>query len=64
MRAATLFISGVLVGYLCGQLRPPRPAETSFEIDEMATPSIFRRTTKLQYRPVSPVSKGVAPTTA
>jgi hypothetical protein len=31
-------MSGALVGYLCRQLRPPLPEQTSFESDELATP--------------------------
>lgn len=63
MRAITLFISGALVGYLVGRRRALQ-VDIRLETDEMATPSIFRRTVKLRYRPLSPVSKGVAPAPA
>jgi hypothetical protein len=63
MRAITLFISGALVGYLVGR-RSVLQVDIGLETDEMATPSLFPRTVKLRYRPLSPVPKGVAPAPA
>ena len=62
MKAATLLLFGVLVGFLCTSRRKPVPFEMAIDTEEMATPSIFRRTVRLRYRAADPVSKGVAPT--
>jgi hypothetical protein len=59
MKTATLLIAGLLLGCLFGRRRALGP-DLCVESDELATPSLFRRTVKLHYRPVSPVSKGVA----
>ena len=57
MRATTtLLICGLLAGYFLGRRRPLR-LDVYFETEELATPSIFRRTTRLHYRPFSPVFK-------
>lgn len=59
MKAATLFMLGLLIG-CC--LNRRRRLDVSLETEELATPGLFRRTVKLRYRPPDPVSKGVAPT--
>ncbi|MGA7524471.1 MAG: hypothetical protein WBW84_18610 [Acidobacteriaceae bacterium] len=59
MKAVTLLLSGLLLGYLFSRRRRPLCLDVNIETEEMATPSIFRRTVKLRYRPVTPVSKGV-----
>ena len=60
MRGPLLFVAGLIVGIVCSRRqRPPEFIDLALEIDEMATPSIFRRTIRLRSHPVS---KGVAQT--
>jgi hypothetical protein len=61
MKGITLVLAGLVLGLLCIRRRRPAFADLRLEIEELATPSLFRRTLKIDYRPVRPVSKGVAP---
>lgn len=66
MKRLLPFAAGLLLGFLCAsRLRPPvlsGPAlELALDIDEMASPSFFRRTVRLRSRPAGAVSKGSSP---
>ena len=60
------FAAGLLLGFLCGsRQRPPvltgLDLALDMDIDEMASPSFFRRTVRLRSRSADPVSKGSSP---
>ena len=52
MKNLTLFAVGFFVGLLCCQPRHPEPCKVALDIDEMASPSFFRRTVLLRMDPV------------
>lgn len=51
MKTAALLLSGILLGYFLARRRAIR-VDVHLETDELATPTLFRRTVKLQLRPV------------
>lgn len=55
MKSVSLLLFGLLVGLLAARRRPAR-VELILESDELATPSIFRRTRRLTRRSLDPVS--------
>jgi hypothetical protein len=58
------FAAGVLLGFLCGsRQRPPVLIDLAVDVEELASPSVFRRTVGLRCRPLGPVSQG-SPQTA
>jgi len=61
MKRLLPFAAGLVLGFLCvSRRRQPAlvPLEMEVEVDELASPSIFRGTVRLRSRPVTPVSKG------
>jgi len=56
MKTLTLFLSALLLGYLWG--RQARADELAVEVDDLMSPTIFRRTVSLRNGPQPPVSKG------
>ncbi len=61
MKTLALFLSGFFVGIALGsRSRPSDPCKLALDIDELASPTLFRRTTLLR---LDPVPQGSPPTT-
>jgi hypothetical protein len=56
MKTLTLFLSALLLGYLWG--RQTRADELAVEVDDLMSPTTFRRTVRLRNGPQPPVPKG------
>ena len=52
MKSLTLFFAGFFVGVLCCRRHSPRPGKLAVDIDELATPTLFRCTTRVRLDPV------------
>lgn len=61
MKAATLFMLGLLVGLLCARQQTPPPCEFALDIEELASNYVRSRTIRFRSRSSGPVSKGSAP---
>ena len=67
MKGLTLFLAGFFVGVALGsrsrsrpRSQPTEPCKLALDIDEMATPTLFRRTVLVR---LDPVPKGSTQTT-
>lgn len=61
MKTLALFLSGFFVGVALGsRSRPSDPSRLALDIDELASPTLFRRTVLLR---LDPVPKGSPQTT-
>jgi len=58
MKPLTLFLAALLLGYLWG--RQTEAAELAVEVDDLMSPTTYRRTVRLRNGPQPPVSKGVS----
>ncbi len=52
MKNVTLFLAGLFVGILCCRPRRAEPCKLALDIDELASPTLFRRTILLRLDPV------------